>query len=112
MVYRTYASSEERDLVFLPLQSSWFVINHREGENDGLVSVTSQKWCHALIASDGTQKEVKQLRFSTPADHLNEVGWWDLEETNPVLGSLNIGKQKKEYEQKIKDIYLQIANRL
>ncbi len=109
VVYRTYASSEERDLVFLPLQASWFLINHNEGENDGLVSVKSQQWDERLIGSDGRQKTIEQFRFPIPADHLNEVGWWDLQETNPVLGSLNIVKQKKEYEQKIKDIYLYIA---
>ena len=112
VVYRTYASSEERDLVFLPLQPSWFLISHREGENDGLVSVKSQQWDERLIGSDGGQKTIEQFRFPIPADHLNEVGWWDLQETNPVLGLLNIEKQKEEYENKIKNIYLQIAKTL
>jgi triacylglycerol lipase len=112
VVYRTYASSEERDLVFLPLQPSWFLISHREGENDGLVSVKSQQWDERLIGSDGRQKTIEQFRFPIPADHLNEVGWWDLQETNPVLGLLNIEKQKEEYENKIKNIYLQIAKTL
>ena len=44
VVYRTCASSEKRDHVFLPLQPSWFFINEKEGENDGLVSVKSQRW--------------------------------------------------------------------
>jgi triacylglycerol lipase len=112
VVYRTYASSEERDLVFLPLQASWFLINHKEGENDGLVSVKSQQWDKRLIGKDGRQKAIEQFRFPIPADHLNEVGWWDLQETNPALGLLNIGKQKEEYENKIKNIYLQIAKTL
>ncbi len=112
VVYRTYASSEERDLVFLPLQLSWFLINHREGANDGLVSVKSQQWNGRLVGSDGSVKIVQQFRFPVAADHLNEVGWWDLQETNPALGLLNIEKQKTAYEQKIKDVYLQIARTL
>ena len=112
VVYRTYAASEERDLVFLPLQASWFLINLKEGENDGLVSVRSQQWDERLIGSDGRQKTIEQFRFPIPADHLNEVGWWDLQETNPVLGLLNIEKQKEEYENRIKNIYLQIAKTL
>ena len=98
--------------MFLPLQASWFLINHKEGENDGLVSVKSQQWDKRLIGSDGRQKAIEQFSFPIPADHLNEVGWWDLQETNPALGLLNIAKQKEEYENKIKNIYLQIAKTL
>jgi triacylglycerol lipase len=112
VIYRTYAGAEERDLVFLPLQASWFLINHKEGENDGLVSVKSQTWDKKLIGSNGTEKTIEHFPFPIPADHLNEVGWWDLQETNPVLGFLNLEKQQEEYEAKIKAIYLQIARAL
>jgi triacylglycerol lipase len=110
--YQTYASAEEHDLVFLPLQLSWFIIDQNEGENDGLVSVTSQQWKEELVGSDGSRKRIAQFRFPVPADHLNEVGWWDPQETNPFLGLLNPGKQAREYELKIKEIYLRIARDL
>ena len=112
VVYRTYASSEKRNRVFRPLQPSWSIINEAEGENDGLVSVRSQQWDTELIASDGTRKRIEQLPFPIPADHLNEVGWWDPQETNPILLLLRGGKQVEEYESKIRDIYLQMANSL
>lgn len=101
VVYRTYASSEERDHVFLPLQPSWFIINNKEGENDGLVSVKSQHWKNELIGTSGRRKKVEQLQFPVPADHLNQIGWWDPQEDDSVTTA--------EYEGKIKDIYLQIA---
>ncbi len=104
VVYRTYASSEERDHVFLPLQPSWFIINKKEGENDGLVSIKSQHWKNELIGTNGHRKKVKQLQFPVPADHLNQIGWWDTQEDDSV--------KMAEYEGKIKDIYLQIARQV
>ena len=112
VVYRTYASSEKRNRVFRPLQPSWSIINEAEGENDGLVSVRSQQWDTELIASNGTRKGIEQHPFPIPADHLNEVGWWDPQETNPILLLLRGGKQVEEYESRIRDIYLQMANSL
>ena len=112
VVYRTYASAEERDLIFLPLQLSWLIISRLEGENDGLVSVRSQQWESELMGSDGSRKTIEQLRFPVPADHLNEVGWWDLQETNPILELLEAVKLAGEYESKIKAIYLEIAKKL
>lgn len=112
VVYRTYASSEERDKVFFPLQPSWKIINKAEGENDGLVSVKSQHWTTELIATDDARKPIAQFRFPIPADHLNEVGWWDPQETNAFLLLLRGGRQVEEYESKIRDIYLQIAKSL
>lgn len=112
VVYRTYASAEEHDLVFLPLQPSWSIISKLEGENDGLVSVRSQQWESELNGSSGSRKTVEQFKFPVPADHLNEVGWWDLQETNPILGLLKSEKLAREYESKIKAIYLEIARKL
>src|SRR5262249_501157 len=103
------AASEVRDCVVIPLQASWSIINHREGDNDGLVSVRSQQWEPELVASDGSRKEVIQKRFPIPADHLNEVGWWDPQEMNPGGATLNPFKEAKNYEDKIKAIYLEIA---
>jgi triacylglycerol lipase len=112
VVYRTYASAEDRDLVFLPLQLSWFIVNQNEGENDGLVSVRSQHWEGELLGNNGTRKAIEQFRFPIPADHLNEVGWWDPQETDPTVGVLRAAKQAEEYEERIKNIYLEIAKHL
>ena len=75
VVYQTYASFEERKRVFLPLRPSGDFIKAREGENDGLVSVTSQRWKAELRGSGGITKRIAQFDFPVPADHLNEVGW-------------------------------------
>jgi triacylglycerol lipase len=111
--YQTYASSEELKLVFLPLIPSWIFIQEHEGRNDGLVSFRSQQWKKELIASDGTRKPIIQKEFPFPADHLNEVGWWDPQEAvNPILGFASIFKQAASYENKVKEIYLEIAQNL
>ena len=100
VIYRTYSSSDQRDQVFLPLRHSWKIIYDREGANDGLVSVTSQNWTDNLVAADGTTKLIQHFSFPFDADHLNVCGWWDpAQQTN-----------RAQYEQKVRDVYLQIAN--
>ncbi|MBA3440870.1 MAG: hypothetical protein H0T92_13475, partial [Pyrinomonadaceae bacterium] len=108
-VYRTYASAEDLPLVFAPLQRAWQVIDEREGANDGLVSLTSQAWQAQLTASDGTVKTVAQYRFPISADHLNEVGWWDLNQLRAHDSRTSIFRAAQEYEAQIKNIYLAIA---
>ena len=113
--YQTYASSEELNRVFVPLVPSWIFIRNIEGRNDGLVPFTSQQWKKELVADDGRRKPVVQKEFPLPADHLNQVGWWDLEESgNPFFGIslIELIKQKLEYEGEIKNIYLEIARDL
>jgi triacylglycerol lipase len=84
VIYQTVASAEEIHLVFTPLVPSWILIRDHEGKNDGLVSVASQFWKRELIANDGSRKTVVQKDFPLPADHLNQVGWWDPQEAaNP-----------------------------
>jgi triacylglycerol lipase len=112
VVYQTYASAEEHNRVFLPLQPSWFIVKHFEGENDGLVSVKSQQWESELRGADGRKKAIAHFPFPIPADHLNEVGWWDPQWTNPVSNLLGAGKQEEQNEYKIRDIYLDIARSL
>jgi len=105
--YQTYSASEDFSHVFLPLMGSWAIINRKEGPNDGLVSVQSQQWAKELIASDGTRNPIAQHEFTFGADHLNEVGWWDPEET--IIGGENVLKQKLDFEKKVRDLYLGIA---
>ncbi len=111
-VYQTYASAEELPLIFAPLQRAWRVIDEREGANDGLVSLTSQAWQSHLTASDGTVKIIAQHRFPISADHLNEVGWWDLNQLRAHDWRTSIFRAAQENEAQIKDIYLAIAQKL
>lgn len=100
VIYRTYSASEERQRVFLPLRPSWKIIHDREGDNDGLVSVTSQNWTDSIVAADGTSKPIQHFSFPFPADHLNVCGWWDPAEQGNAA----------QYEAQVKEVYLQIAN--
>ena len=116
--YQTYAASEGRDATFIFLQPSWDIINKEEGENDGLVPVTSQAWEPELVSSDGkSRKIIVQKNFADgsgniiPADHLNEVGWWDLNELHDVKIMKEAGSRDK-YEKKVKEIYRDIARGL
>lgn len=112
VVYLTYASYEHINKMFLPLVLSWAIIRVFEETNDGLVPLSSQKWTDKLTASDGTTKLITQKEFPMPADHLNQVGWWDSNEAvNPLLGGSWL-EQRDEFESKIKEVYLEIANSL
>ena len=110
VVYQTFAASEDWTDVFTLLTPSWFLIRKQEGANDGLVPFRSQQWARELIANDGTRNPIVQRTFPFPADHLNEIGWWDPEETLFLGGSLV--KQALNYEQRVRDLYLQIAQGL
>ena len=115
VVYQTYASAEVLNLVFAPLIPSWIFLRDNEGKNDGLVPFRSQQWKNELVATDGSRKTVAQREFPLPADHLNQVGWWDPQEAaNPVMGFLSLFKpaQIEEYEIQIKNVYLGIAQSL
>lgn len=107
VVYQTYASAEDFRRVFAPLIPSWLFIREHEGRNDGLVPFASQQWRQELVASDGGRKQVVRKEFPVPADHLNQVGWWDPQEA--VFGFTSVLKQAANYEDKIKDVYLEIA---
>ena len=121
--YQTYACwEEEPKRVFGLLQGSWKEIKKREeGHNDGLVSVTSQRWTRRLQHGART-KEVGQHDFSVLGDHLNEVGWWDVRQLsgklrlsalrNPIAFFKSLFNDRGEYENRIKAIYLSIAKDL
>lgn len=72
----------------------------------------SQLWTTEIIGSDGCRKKVKQFRFPIHADHLNQIGVWIPQTNKPLSLLLNLAKQKKEYENMIKEVYLEIANGL
>lgn len=110
--YQTFAAAENVNMIFAPLISSWLFLREHEGRNDGLVPFRSQQWKKELIAGDGRRKTIAQREFPFPADHLNQVGWWDPQEVVNPLGLLNLFKQAQEYERKIRNVYLEIAQNL
>lgn len=122
--YQTYACWEEEPRrVFGPLQASWKEIKKREeGHNDGLVSVTSQRWAPSLRGTRPRPKEVPQKSFPVLGDHLNEVGWWDVRQLsgklrlsalrNPIAFFRGLFNDRGEYENQIKATYLSIAKDL
>ena len=108
--YQTYASHEEKAQVFTPLQPSWEIINATQGPNDGLVPRSSQLWQEQLTAPGGTVKTIPQNEFPFLADHLNQTGWWDVNQlTLSNLWGHNPFSAIAEYERNIKDVYLNIA---
>lgn len=113
VVYQTYAGTQEPERIFAPLRPSWAIINEAEGANDGLVSVKSQRWVSELVNDDGTVKSVAQHDFPIPADHLNQIGWWDLDELRKIKWwHLNAIREKRNFENGIKHAYLQIARQI
>ena len=84
--------------IFTPLKLPWRVIAGREGDNDGLVSVTSAAWTDKLGS-----KTVHQEAFPVPADHLNELAWWDPCELRAPR------QARKPYKNKVRDAYLKMV---
>ena len=112
VTYQVFSSQEQIERIFLPLVPSYLFLNKVDGDNDGLVPVRSQQWKHELVASNGTRKAIGQMAFPFPADHLNEVGWWDWQEAvNPLFGGA-FSRQRDQFESKVKDLYLRIARTL
>ncbi len=103
VVYITYAAAQERDQVFMPLQPSWTIIQEHEGNNDGLVPVSSQRW-QAELKGATQVKRVEQRDVPVAADHLNELGWW-----HPWVRT---ARDPEEYERTIRGMYLRIAQDL
>lgn len=112
VIYRAYAASQKQKLVFTPLQKSWDIISDSEGDNDGLVSVKSQLWQSRLQAGE-VSKPIEQKLFPIGADHLNEIGWWDLNEMKEMhWWKTSIFSTIRDYELRIKNVYLDIARQL
>jgi triacylglycerol esterase/lipase EstA (alpha/beta hydrolase family) len=115
--YQVYASYEQKDLIFEPLKASWQIIRDSQGisggDNDGLVPIGSQLWKPFLLKEDGTPKTIVQNFFPFPADHLNQVGWFEKNEFRSLehftLNPIKLAKFAIDYEHKVRDVYLQIA---
>ena len=76
------------------LKGPFRIIEEKEGENDGLVSVQSAKWRDDYFK--GTLDET---------DHLNELGWWD-------VAQFLEGEAAEELLQRIHEFYAEVAQDL
>jgi triacylglycerol lipase len=94
ILFQSYAGKQNFWSVFDALKLSFYIIEKEEGENDGLVSVTSAKW------RDQYFKGVLE-----DTDHLNELGWWD-------LAQLVCGESESDLQKRIHQFYLQVAEKL
>jgi triacylglycerol lipase len=94
ILFQTYAGKQDFWSVFDPLKLSFYIIEKKEGDNDGLVSVKSAKW------RDKYFKGVLQN-----ADHLNELGWWD-------RAQMFCRESEKDLLDRIHDFYLNISRSL
>jgi len=93
VLYQTIAGAQPVKLIFAPLRSSYRIIRQEEGENDGLVSLTSAMW-----------KENYFLE-RIDADHFNQIGWWD-------GGAAMAAMDRETFEERIRAVYLNIARGL
>lgn len=108
--YQIYYSRQKHESTFLPFQISWQIINEREGPNDGLISVKSQMWKNQLVGKNGITKEVPQYEFPILADHLGQMGWWNLNEIHKAgWWNMKALREKNRHEEIIKNVYLKIA---
>ena len=92
--FQTYAGRQEFWSVFDSLKLSFYIIEKKEGDNDGLVSVESAKW---------RDRYFKGVIENT--DHLNELGWWD-------PAQMYCGEGQKELLERIHSFYLEVARDL
>ncbi len=90
---RTVAGVQPLERIFFPMRFASRIIQREEGENDGLVPRTSALWRpeHHLTTID--------------ADHLNQIGWWD-------LGERKAGRTRRAFEAWIRGFYLELASGL
>lgn len=111
--YQTYSSYQDRDRVFFLFQMSYDIVYEAEGINDGLVSVRSQTWVDELKGRNGKRKAIVHHEFPFKADHLEQVGWWNLNKMLKV-GWWNIFaiRERNYHETKIKEVYSRIAREL
>ncbi len=92
--FQTFAGKQDIWSVFDPLKLSFYIIEKKEGDNDGLVSVESAKW---------RDQYFKKVLKNT--DHLNELGWWD-------RAQMFSGESEIVLLERIHSFYLEVARDL
>ena len=93
-VFQTYAGRQDFWSIFGALKLSFYIIEKKEGDNDGLVSVNSARW------RDRYFKDILEN-----ADHLNELGWWD-------PAQMICGESEKDLQERIHRFYLDVTRNL
>ncbi len=93
VLYHTIAGVQPIERTSAWLRPSFRIIREEEGENDGLVPLRSAMWKEEYF--------IKKI----DADHLNQIGWWNRSE-------LRAGIDRKTFERRIQDVYLEIARGL
>jgi len=93
-LFQTYAGKQEFWSVFDPLKLSFYIIERKEGNNDGLVSVKSARW------RDGYFKGILEN-----TDHLNELGWWD-------AAQMFCEESERDLQKRIQRFYLNLSKDL
>ena len=94
ILFQTYAGRQAIWGIFNLLKGPFRIIEEKEGENDGLVSVQSAKWQDDYFK--GTLDKT---------DHLNELGWWE-------VSQLMKDETPDELLQRIHKFYAAVAGRL
>lgn len=94
VLFQTYAGKQDFWGIFNLLKGPARIIEDKEGDNDGLVSVTSAKW-----------KEDYFKGVLEKTDHLNELGWWD-------FSQLLEGESQDELLERIHAFYAEVAANL
>jgi triacylglycerol lipase len=113
--YSVWSSSQLREATFFALRKSWDITQAAEGDNDGLVSVRSQRW-QPTLKSSTTSKPVHQRAFPFPADHLNQIACWvppvsDFASLSPARWTA-WREHAAEVEAAVQGVYLAIAREL
>ncbi|HEY7555804.1 MAG TPA: alpha/beta fold hydrolase [Candidatus Binatia bacterium] len=92
--FSTYAGTQTFWGVFSLLKGAFKIIQRKEGENDGLVSIRSARWRDRYF-----QETINET------DHLNELGWWDPDQ-------LFARESPHALRTRIHGLYARIASRL
>ncbi len=92
--FQTYAGKQDFWGIFSLLKGPSRIIEEKEGENDGLVSVGSAKWRESYFKG-----------IIDETDHLNELGWWDADQ-------LMEGESPDELIKRIHSFYADLAEDL
>jgi triacylglycerol lipase len=92
--FETYAGKQDFWGIFALLKGAFRIIEAKEGENDGLVSVRSAQWRATYF---------KKILNDT--DHLNELGWWDPDQ-------IATGESPQELHRRIHEFYAEVASQL
>jgi triacylglycerol lipase len=92
--FQTYAGKQKFWSVFDALKLSFYIIEKKEGDNDGLVSVNSARWRNRYFRG-----------VIENADHLNELGWWE-------PAQIFSGESEGALLKRIHKFYLEVAETL